>query len=198
MRYSSIALAAAALVSFGPCAPAAAQSGDGWITLLDGETMGDWIPLGETNWHPEDGAIVADTRTSEANAFLVSREPYENFVLSVEFWASDDANSGVFFRCADPETVTDQSCYEANIFDQRPDPSYGTGAIVRHAEVDPMPTAGGQWNTFLITADGRDITVELNGETTVTLRSGLFDEGPIALQHGSGTIKFRKVAIKPL
>jgi hypothetical protein len=50
----------------------------------------------------------------------------------------------------------------------------------------------------LITAQGRDITVELNGETTAELRSGLFTEGPFALQHGAGTIKFRKVAIKPL
>jgi hypothetical protein len=69
---------------------------------------------------------------------------------------------------------------------------------VRHAEVDPMPTAGGQWNTFEITANGRDITVVLNGETTAELRSGLFEAGPIALQHGSGTIRFRKVAIRPL
>ena len=61
-----------------------------------------------------------------------------------------------------------------------------------------MPRAGGQWNTFLITANGRDITVELNSETTATLRSGLYEEGPIALQHGAGTIKFRKVAVRPL
>ncbi len=46
--------------------------------------------------------------------------------------------------------------------------------------------------------DHRDITVVLNGETTAELRSGLFEEGPFALQHGAGTIKFRKVAIRPL
>jgi hypothetical protein len=39
----------------------------------------------------------------------------------VEFWASDDANSGIFLRCQDPTTITDRSCYEANIFDQRKD-----------------------------------------------------------------------------
>ena len=178
--------------------PSQAQSGEGWITMLDGESMGDWNRVGETNWRPEEGAVVADNRTSEGMAFLVSKEPYENFLLHVEFWASDDANSGVFFRCADPEEITDRTCYEANVFDQREDPSYGTGAIVRHTEVDPMPKAGGKWNTLVITADGRDIIVELNGETTAQLRSGLLTEGPIALQHGAGTVKFRKVAIKPL
>jgi hypothetical protein len=36
------------------------------------------------------------------------------------------------------------------------------------------------------------------GNTTAELRNGMFDEGSIALQHGAGTIKFRKVLIKPL
>jgi hypothetical protein len=38
----------------------------------------------------------------------------------------------------------------------------------------------------------------LNGQKTVELNNGLWAEGPITLQHGSGVIKFRKVAIKPL
>ena len=179
--------------------PVAGQEGSGWTTLLDSENMGDWDRVGETNWRFEDGAVVADNRTSDGPAFLVSRDSYEDFVLHIEFWASEDANSGIYFRCADPGDIRDSRCYEAQIADQRDDPSYGTGAIVRHVEVhDPMPKAGGQWNTYEITAEGRDITVELNGETTATLRSGLFTEGPIALQHATGTIKFRKVAIKPL
>ena len=188
----------AALLLLGAAAPALAQTGEGWVTLLDAENMGEWNQVGETNWRLEEGAVVADNRTSEGNAFLVSPESYGNFELYVEFWASDDANSGVFFRCFDPEQIGDRTCYEANVYDQREDPSYGTGAIVRHTEVDPMPKAGGQWNTFEITANGRDITVALNGETTAELRSGLFDEGPIALQHGVGTVKFRKVAVRPL
>jgi hypothetical protein len=78
------------------------------------------------------------------------------------------------------------------------DPTYGTGAIVYFVEVNPMPKAGGKWNTFEITAKGRQITVVLNGEKTAELHNGLFTEGPFTLQHGAGVIKFRKVAIKPL
>jgi hypothetical protein len=85
-----------------------------------------------------------------------------------------------------------------NIFDQRPDPTYGTGGIVHFAEVNPMPKAGGKWNTFEITAKGRVITVLMNGQKTVELRNTMFIEVPFALQHGSGVMKFRKVAIKPL
>jgi hypothetical protein len=188
---------AAALIALAMTGTAFAQSGEGWTVLLDGENMGDWEEVGETNWRMEDGAVVADDRTSEAPAHLLSKESYKDFDLYVEFWASDDANSGIFLRCAEPPMITDKTCYEVNIFDQREDPTYGTGGIVRFAEVDPMPKAGGKWNTYEITADGRDITVVLNGETTAELRNGLFEEGPLTLQHGAGTIKFRKVAIRP-
>jgi hypothetical protein len=177
---------------------ASGQTGEGWVTLLDEKDMGDWNLVGETNWRLEDGAVVADNRTSEDPAYLVSKEPYGDFELYVEFWASDDANSGIFLRCADPESIGDRTCYEVNIFDQRSDPTYGTGGIVHYVEVDPMPKAGGKWNTYEITAQGREIVATLNGEKTAELHNGLFAEGPFALQHGAGVIKFRKVAVKPL
>ncbi len=195
---ASVAMLALGLAAATASQPAAAQSGPGWITLLDGTQMTEWNRVGETNWRIDDGAVVADKRTSKDPAHLVSRNSYKDFMLHVEFWASDDANSGIFIRCTDPIKITDRSCYEVNIFDQRPDPTYGTGGIVHFAEVNPMPKAGGKWNTFEITAKGRQITVVLNGQKTAELHNGLFTEGPITLQHGGGVIKFRKVAIKPL
>jgi hypothetical protein len=179
-------------------APQAASQETGWITLFDGKSMDGWSPVGESNWHIEDGVLIADKLGSKELAYLVNNNSYKNFIVRVEFWSSDDANSGIYFRCLDPKKPTDRTCYEANIFDQRPDPSYGTGAITRYVEVNPMPKAGGKWNTIEVTAKGRDITVVLNGQTTATLRNGMFDEGPIALQHGAGAIKFRKVEVKPL
>jgi hypothetical protein len=194
---------ATGFVAFGFAAPhlappASGQTGPGWTQLFDGKALGDWGRFNESNWRVEDGAIVADKLAGQAAAFLVSKDKYKDFQLYVEFWASDDANSGIYFRCLNPQGITDRTCYEANIFDQRRDPTYGTGAIVHHAEVNPMPKAGGKWNTFEITAKGRQITVVLNGQKTAELHSGLFEEGPIALQHGAGVIKFRKVAVKPL
>jgi 3-keto-disaccharide hydrolase len=187
----------AAAVTFAP--QSAGQSGPGWVSLFDGKAIGEeWDRVGETNWRVEDGAIVADKRTSKDAAHLVTKAKYKDFQVYVEFWASDDANSGIFLRCQDPAKIADRSCYEANIFDQRKDPTYGTGGIVHFAEVNPMPKAGGKWNTYEITAKGRLITVVLNGQKTVELHNGLFVEGPVTLQHGSGVIKFRKVAIKPL
>jgi Domain of Unknown Function (DUF1080) len=170
----------------------------GWVTLFDGKSLDGWDQVGESNWRVEDGAIVVDKMAGKDPGYLVSKKPYKNFVVRVEFWSSDDANSGIYFRCLDPKKITDRTCYEANIFDQRPDPSYGTGALTRYVEVSPMPKAAGKWSTYEVTANGRNITVVLNGQTTAKMRNGMFDEGPIVLQHGAGAIKFRKVEVKPL
>lgn len=191
-----LVIAAFAAVQLAP--QASGQTGPGWVTLVDGKTMGDWDKVGESNWRVEDGALVADKRTSKDTAHLVTKTSYKDFQIHAEFWASDDANSGIFIRCIDPKKPGARTCYEVNIFDQRKDPTYGTGAIVYFSEVSPMPKAGGKWNTFEITAKGRLITVVLNGQKTVELHNGVFPEGPFTLQHGEGVIKFRKVAVKPL
>jgi hypothetical protein len=94
--------------------------------------------------------------------------------------------------------IDGKTCYEVNIFDKRPDPSYGTGAIVDVAKVNPMPKAADKWNTYEITAKGPKLTVILNGEKTVDVEDTKHATGPIALQYGSGVVKFRKVQIKPL
>src|SRR5687768_2149577 len=113
------------------CSPQTSSQGDaGWITLLDGsnpKTLENWNRVGDANWRAEDGAIVAD---KGKGGFLVSKNSYGDFQLRVEFWADHTTNSGIFMRCADAGKITDKSCYEANIFDRRPDPSYGTGGIV--------------------------------------------------------------------
>ncbi len=177
---------------------AVGQTGPGWVTLLDDRTMGDWDKVGEANWRLEGGAVVADKLTSKDSAHLVTKTSYKDFMIYAEFWASDDANSGIFIRCADPKNIGAKTCYEVNIFDQRKDPTYGTGAIVNFTEVNPMPKVGGKWNTFEITAKGRQMTVLLNGQKTADLNNGMFEAGPFTLQYGSGVIKFRKVSVKPL
>jgi hypothetical protein len=61
-----------------------------------------------------------------------------------------------------------------------------------------MIKAGGQWNTMEVTAKGAKLTVVLNGTKTVEVEDAKLASGPIALQWGRGTIKFRKVMVKPI
>jgi hypothetical protein len=176
-----------------------AQDDAGWITLIDGATgLDNWSRIGDANWRAADGVIQADRKTDKESSFLVSKNSYTDFQIRAEFWVSDDANTGIYMRCAEPGKLTDRNCYEANIFDQRPDPTYGTGAIVHIAKVSPMPKAGGKWNTFDITVKGTRLTVALNGVRTADIEDSKLASGPIGLQYAAGVVKFRKVQIKPL
>ena len=173
----------------------------GWTTLIDGtaKSLENFNRIGDANWRVEDGAVVAD---KGKGGYLVSKNSYKDFQIRAEFWADTTTNSGIFIRAADPNKIGAENAYEVNIYDQRPDPSYGTGGIVNVAKVDTMPKAGGKWNTYLITAKGSQLTVVLNGQQTVDSKLA---QGPFALQFGNGpkdvpggAIKWRKVEIKPL
>jgi hypothetical protein len=182
------------------CSPQLTDRRDeGWITLIDGSKgLENWNQVGSSNWAVVDGIVQADKRTGKESGFLVSKNSYGNFQIRAEFWVSDDANSGIYMRCQDPKQITDKSCYEANIYDQRPDPSFGTGAITNFVKVSPMPKAGGKWNIYEITANGPQIVLVLNGVKTAELKDSSFASGAIALQHAGGVVKFRRVQIKPL
>lgn len=155
--------------------------------------------LGDANWRAEGGAILAD---AGGEGFLVTKNAYQDFRMIVEFWADHTTNSGIFLRMSDLEQVTSANAYEVNIFDRRPDPLYGTGAIVDAAKVDPMPKVGGKWNTYDITAKGSHLIVRLNGEETANVEVSKHAKGPIAFQFGTvpdgepGAIKWRKVTIQ--
>jgi hypothetical protein len=174
---------------------------NGWTTLVDDKGgQANFNVLGDANWRMIDGALQAD----KGSGFLVSKESYGDFEIRAEFWADENANSGIFIRMSDLKTVTAANSYEVNIYDKRPDPLYGTGAIVDIAKVSPMPKAAGKWNVFEITAKGNQLIVKLNGVQTVDVRDSKFARGPLALQYApgvvkdSGTIRFRKVLIRAL
>ncbi|HYS51629.1 MAG TPA: DUF1080 domain-containing protein [Burkholderiales bacterium] len=178
-------------------------SDSGWTTLIDGSSgLDNFNRVGDANWREEGGAIVAD---KGKGGYLVSKNSYKDFQIRAEFWADHTTNSGVFLRVTDPNKITATDAYEVNIYDQRPEPEYGTGAIVNFAKVAPMPKAGGKWNTYEITAKGSQLTVVLNGVQTVNIQNGKMAQGPFALQFGNGpkdapggAIKWRKVQIKTL
>jgi hypothetical protein len=188
------------LITFGSAAFAAgalpALAATGWRTLFDGHGLQAWDLVGEANWAVKDGAVQADNGKT---GFLVSKETFGDVAIRAEFWASHDANSGIFVRCTNPITIGTATGYEMNIYDERSDPTYGTGAIVGVAKVDPMPKAGGRWNVMEIWAKGDRFSIALNGTKTVdNVQDGRFSHGRIALQYGLGLVKFRKVQVRTL
>jgi Domain of Unknown Function (DUF1080) len=182
----------AALLGLPGCASMA-----GWTPLLDAAaapTMDGWSALGEGNWRFVDGTL--EGRAGKLG-YLLSKQDYADFELKAEFWADADCNSGIFLRCQSRAVVNAGNSYEVNIFDKRPDPSYGTAAIVDFAKApQPYPQAANRWNTFDVSAKGDRVVVVFNGQQTVDMRNDKFKTGPIALQSAGGVIRFRKVLVR--
>ena len=164
------------------------------VVLFDGKSIDGWRKTGDANWHITNGYVEA----TMGSGHLVSANPYTNFQITAEFWTDADANSGLFIRCANPADIGADKCYEVNIFDKRPDPKYRTGAIVNVAEPKARIDAAGKWNTYDITAQGSHLVIKLNGTTTVDVMDSKFASGHFTLQYGAGTVRFRKVTIRPL
>lgn len=164
-----------------------------------GKNLNAWTLVGNANWRIQDDVIQADLLNGKLPSYLVSKVKYKNFHIYTEFWADSQTNSGVFLRCQNPEKIGAVDCYEVNIWDTRPEPSYGTGAIVDVAKLStPYPKAGGQWNIMEIIANGNHLIVKLNGVETANVNNDKLKEGYVGLQYGSGIIKFRKFYIKSL
>ena len=172
--------------------------------IKDGKGMENFTQTGDANWRVENNLIVADKGKS---GFLVSKQSFKDVEIRAEFWAETDTNSGIFIRISNPDKIAAASSYEVNIWDIRPDPKFGTGAIVDVAPVKTPITilAGGKWNVMEIRAVGPEIIVKLNGVETSRAIDARFKEGPIALQFGPGVkgavggpIKWRSVQIRPL
>jgi 3-keto-disaccharide hydrolase len=196
MKRRVILTLAFVLVGFAGTQPEYQVAGQGaWTTLLDGKSLKGWDVVGNANWSVAEGAVQANM----GNGFLVSPMSYGDFEVTAEFWVTDDANSGIFIRCSDPKTINAMNAYEVNIFDKRPDQAYRTGAIVDVAKPSVMTiNTGGKWNTMTVTAKGAKMTVTVNGTKTVDVENSLHARGPIALQYGAGTVKWRSVKIRTL
>jgi hypothetical protein len=194
----AFALLVAAALLYGCATP---PGGPGWTSLIDGTNgMDNWTPTGsDANWRAADGAIQADKSTTKGSSVLVSKRSFKDFELYVEFWASEDTNSGIYIRVRNPTNVsTSTGAYEVQIWDKNPNPAYSTGSLVNVASVQPIYKAGGRWNTYEIYAKGPEITVKLNGVVTVSAYDKNFSEGRIGVQYNGGPIKVRKLFVKEL
>jgi hypothetical protein len=189
-RLSLVALALVSLAVQG----LSAQAKPGWVTLFDGKNLNNFNQVGNANWNIADGVVQSDM----GSGFLVTKESYTDFEIRVEFFVGVGGNSGVYMRCMDAAKITDKTCYEANVFDKRPDQSGRTGGIPNYAKPIAIVDAEGKWNTYEITMKGPHIIVILNGTKTIDTKDETLKSGPIALQHAAGDVKIRKVEIRRL
>jgi hypothetical protein len=173
----------------------APSEGPRWTSLFAGQDLNSFIFIGDDQWTIADAHVEA---SSGQPKFLVTKSIFRDIEIYAEFWASPEANSGIFIRCQDITSIAAATCYEVNIYDQRPDQKYRTGGVVNFAEPLVFRNAANKWNTLRIISEAEHILVYLNDELTADMEDDTFFSGPIAFQWTAGTVRFRNLRFRPL
>jgi hypothetical protein len=195
-RWSAITtgLLLASLGVLGVSREAAGQAGGGTIVLTDGTSIANFDQAGNANWRIAERTVTA----FRGNGFLVTKQSYDNFRIRAEFWVDEDANSGIFIRCDNPQAPSAASCYEVNIFENNPNKANATGAVVNVSKLEQVPQTANKWNVMEIEAKGPQINVTVNGLRTASVQDTKHGRGRIALQRAAGIVRWHKVEIQPL
>jgi hypothetical protein len=165
-------------------------------TILFEKEASDWEITGDAQWQFKKGALHGDASIGEG--FVITKNTYQNFVLSLQFKPEKQVNSGVFVLCKEKEmSATD--CHEINIWDLHPNQDNRTGAIVTKQNPKVKIETIGKWNTYEIRCEGETTTVRLNGQITAIHTGNPSKQGVIGLQVANeGKIAFRKIRLKAL
>jgi choline dehydrogenase-like flavoprotein len=147
--------------------------------------------------------------------YWYTKEQFANFILKLDWRvARRDDNSGVFIRTpgpavADPLNAAVAQGHEVQIDERGFDsvsgteghPQKRTGAIYDLQAPSSFPSRPiGEWNTYLIEANGSQIRVTLNGQSVNVYKSTRQSSGFIALQayKPSSRVQFRNLQVKKL
>ncbi|HKD10143.1 MAG TPA: DUF1080 domain-containing protein [Bryobacteraceae bacterium] len=212
MRLAIFGLCAAALIA----APAPDETG--FHSLFDGKTLTGWKLVGGhgPGYVVENGRIVCP---KEGGGNLFTEKEYSNFAFRFEFLLTPGANNGIGIR-APYEGDAAYKGMEIQILDDS-DPQYK--GVIRpeqyHGSVyDTIPARTGfrrpvgEWNEEEIVANGRRITVTLNGVIILDANLDIVREPKVLEKHpglartsghigflGHGShVEFRNIRVKEL
>jgi hypothetical protein len=146
----------------------AEEKAAGWILLFDGKSLSGWKTSSDqpSKVPVEDGCINPH---GCGGYMMIHHKTWSDFVLALDFKISKGCNSGVFVRTYPltprPGKDVGFNGIEVAIDDTQAAGFHDSGAI--YDLVKPSRNAmkpPGQWNHMVITCEGPQIRVELNGE----------------------------------
>jgi hypothetical protein len=197
---------AACLIACASALHALADDKDGFKPLFNGKNLDGWLtPKDKALFTVEDGVIVARTKGDlTKNEFLATDRAYDNFVLKVKV-KYGNGNSGIQFRSKRTEEGV-VSGPQADIADGYWGLLYeekGRGILERYPEDKANALVKkGDWNEFVITAQGDHVLIDFNGTRIIDRTDPKFDKsGIIALQVHVGPpmeVRFKDIEIKTL
>ena len=186
--------------------PLTRAADEGFKPLFNGKNLTGWVtPDIPDLFKVEDGVIVGKTDgTLKKNEFLVTEASYGDFVLKVKVKFLS-GNSGIQFRSkrAPNGAVSGPQADVANgywglLYEER-----GRGILERYPEDKAKELIKDKdWNEFVITAKGDQVTIDINGTRVIDRTDPKFDKtGIIALQVHVGPVTevyFKDIEIKAL
>ena len=179
----------------------------GFVPLFNGKDLAGWE--GDSSlWSAKDGVLVGESAGIKQNNFLATEATYGDFILKFSVRLSNDSgNSGAQFRSA-RVPGHEMSGYQADI-----GPGYWASLYDESRRNRVLAAAApkaldalhkGDWNHYVIRAMGNQITLSLNGVTSVDYKEAdpaIARDGRIAVQiHAGGPMKveFKDIYIQPL
>jgi hypothetical protein len=182
---------------------------DGWIVLLDGNSMEAFVSPGGDSvspaWSIENGLLKLSPVSGVPNRGLRTKDTYKSFELRFDWRLPAKGNSGVKYRLF-YLSQGDAAGHEYQLADDAGDPGAirhpeeRTGAL--YNQIAPSTPAGkpaGEWNSSVLIVRGRHCEHWLNGQKIVEYEteSGPL-ESPLVIQnHGTGAW-FRNMKIRRL
>ena len=161
-----------------PNALTAGEQAAGWRLLFDGRTTVGWrgfrmdsMPSG---WQVVDGAL---TRVGAAGD-IMTKEPFKNFELALEWNIVPGGNSGIFYRASEDDEAIYWTAPEMQVLDDsgHVDGQSRLTAAGSDYGLYPSPAGvvhrAGQWNRVRILVNGNHVQHWLNGVKVVEYELG--------------------------
>lgn len=207
MKYLSIALLFSILF-LSACTNNAPKADDRFVPFFQGQTLKGWEKIPDGDWQWNKGVLTGKRKKSQQrHSILISDKKYNNFILKFKF-KSIEGNSGLYLRVKKINHKVMVTGFQAEIDSKGISIGglYETKGRAWVVKVTPEKVKTfykhKDWNEMQITANGRDIKVEVNGVTTADLKNDKSaTSGHIGFQlHGGQemNVSFKDVFIKIL
>ena len=139
-----------------------------WIPLFDGSTLEGWqASENKETFSVQDGMIVANgPRSHLFYVGDVNNHDFVNFEFKAEIMTKPNSNSGIYFHTEYQEDGWPAKGYEVQVNNTHSD-WRKTGGLYAIVDVKDPPAKDDEWFTEHIIVNGKNITVMVNGDTTV-------------------------------
>ena len=195
------------------CAALAADSGDGWQTLFNGQSLDGWKASDAPGtFSVADGELVVHgPRSHLFYEGPVLNHDFKNFELKCEVMAKAGANSGVYFHTQWQETGWPDAGFEVQVNNTHKDPKK-TAGLYDIKDNFEAPAKDDEWFTMTIKVEGKHVVTMVNDKVITDYvepddfqpspkhLGRKIDHGTFAIQgHDPGSeVHYKNIRVKPL